>query len=88
MNQHILFRIAIDLALAACVFFGWWYAALPIGIIAAFRFSYYIELVAAGFAYDALFGMGAGIGFISGYIGTLAAALASAAIVFIKGSIR
>ncbi len=92
MNQNILFRIALDILVAFCVLFGWWYIALPIGLIALFKFSYYVEVIAAGFAYDALFGMGtvssANIGFWAAYAGTLVATLCFAVTALIKKTIR
>ncbi|MDB5238681.1 MAG: hypothetical protein JWO00_16 [Candidatus Parcubacteria bacterium] len=91
MNPHLLFRLAVDAVLAVCVLFGLWYIALPVGAIALFRFPYFMELTAAGFAYDALFGMNASSGnmsFIAAYAGTLSTAGISLAVAAIKGSVR
>ena len=59
MKNNLALRIGIDIVIAVCVIFGWWYIAVFIAAIMFFKFPYYIELLAAGFAYDALFGMGA-----------------------------
>jgi hypothetical protein len=73
MNKNISFRIGLDAIILVCVILGWWYAALPIALLAFFKFPYYVELVAAGFIYDSLFGMGAGTVPDSGGIGIFAA---------------
>ncbi len=90
MTRSIWSRIALDAVLAACVLFGWWYLAVLIGVIALLRFPYYAELIVAGFAYDALFGMGraADIGSMSAYAGTIVAAACTATIAILKNSIR
>ena len=83
MASKTILRIAMDAAMLVCVFFGWWYIALPIGVIALFRFPLYVELVVAGFAYDSLFGMGA-----ASFAGTIVALSFLALAAALKGSIR
>ncbi len=78
----------MDVLMLGSVLFGWWYVALPIGIIALFRFEYYAELLVAGFAYDALFGMGAGLAIWTAYAGTITALAFLGLAAGLKGSIR
>ena len=68
-SEHML-RIILDVIILVCVIFGWWYIALPLGLIASWALPYYIELVAFGFIYDSLYGMGRGLGLL-GFMGII-----------------
>ncbi|MDE1966829.1 MAG: hypothetical protein KGI45_02015 [Patescibacteria group bacterium] len=68
-----LLRIAVDIALFGSIIEGWWFSALAIGLIGAWLLPYFAEALIAGFFYDGLFGMAAGMG-LKGYGGTIAAA--------------
>lgn len=80
-------RVGIDVVVLLCVLNAWWYAALVIAVIGAWYFQYYAELIVAGVAYDALFGMIDGYG-IYGYAGTLISFLASVAVSLAKKIVR
>ena len=69
MNNKATIRIVLDLALVISVLQGWWFVTLPLGLMGAWGFSYFLEFVLAGFAYDLSFGL-AGIGLI-GYSGAI-----------------
>ena len=70
MNQSLILRIGLYIATIFCVINGWWFIALPLLLFGAWRLSFKIEIVLAGVAYDALFGMVRGTG-AWGYIGTI-----------------
>ncbi len=53
----VTIRIILDVILFFAVLKGWWFVALPFGIIGAWFFPYYLELIVAGIIYDSLFGM-------------------------------
>lgn len=63
-------RVVVDIIIAVSVIFGLWYAALPIALVSAWVFPFYLELMIAGFAFDSLFGFGSGLGVVA-YAGTL-----------------
>ncbi len=72
MSHSLIFRILIYLATIFSVINGWWFIALPLLLLGAWKFSFRIEIILAGVAYDALFGMVRGTG-LWGYIGTITA---------------
>jgi hypothetical protein len=72
MNQSFFLRICIYIATIFCIINGWWFIALPLLLLGAWKFSFKIEIVLAGVVYDALFGMVKGTG-LWGYVGTLTA---------------
>ncbi len=65
-----IFRIIINIIIFIAVINGWWFLALPLGVIATWRFRYYLEIIIAGIYYDALFGSIPALG-IWGYAGTI-----------------
>jgi len=73
----------LDVIVFVSVLFGWWYIAIPVGVIGAWVFPRYAELAIAGFIYDALFGIGRGMG-IFGYAYTIGAAVVLAAVAYMK----
>jgi uncharacterized membrane protein YfhO len=70
MQNKIFYRILIDLLLILSVIHGWWFVAVPLMLIGAFYFSYFIEGIVAGIAYDSLFGFIPEMGWYQ-YIGTI-----------------
>ena len=87
MDKHLTLRIVLDIALFLAVIFGWWYVALPLGLILVWAFPWYAELVAAGFIYDALFGMNRGLG-VLGFMGLFAALILFAIATLFKVVVR
>lgn len=87
MNRKLAGRIVFDIVLGACVFFGWWHVGLLVGFCALWLFPYYAELVLAGLAFDALYGMNDGQG-IWGYAGVLAAIVLMAIVAAFTAFIR
>lgn len=87
MNAKVLARIAFDLVIAVCILNGWWFIAVPVGIAAAWFFPYFVELIIAGVAYDAVFGMIPGSG-VKGYAGTVAAIVILVALALLKKVVR
>lgn len=70
MNKgNVIGRIIFDIVIAISVLSGWWFIALPVAICGTCLFSYFIEIVIAGIAYDAFFGMVPGMGW-KGYVAT------------------
>lgn len=61
MRKLIIIRIVLDLTLAVAVLDARWIIALPLALIGAWFYDYYVEIIAAGIAYDALFGMAPGL---------------------------
>lgn len=74
MNKKLSLRITLDVIVFVSVIFGWWFVAIPVALIGAWTFPRYAELVIAGFLYDALFGIGRGMG-IWGYAYTIGSVL-------------
>ena len=66
MSKDASLRITLDVIVFVSVLFGWWFVAIPVGIVGAWVFPRYAELVIAGFLYDLIFGIGRGMG-IFGY---------------------
>ncbi len=77
-------RIALDAIVFIAVLLGWWYVAIPIGIIGAWVFPRYAELVIAGFLYDILFGMNGGPAAVWNYAYLIASAIILAVIAYLK----
>ena len=87
MNKSFIIRILIDIVIAFSVLNAWWFVALPLVIIGVWAFPYYVEIVLAGVAYDALFAMDPGMGW-KGYIGTIISFTALAIVFFLKKVVR
>ncbi len=80
MSSHTIpTRIIFDCIIAVSVLFGVWFVAWPVAVIAAWYFPLYAEILVAGIAYDALFGMSSGMG-IWAYVGTLIAVVSFIAV--------
>ncbi len=63
---RLLFGLLILLGLLQ----GWWFLILPVGLIGAWAWPLYVEIVLAGFVYDSLYGYATSIG-LWRYLGTL-----------------
>lgn len=81
------FRIILDILLFAAIINGWWPVAIALALIGAWFFKMYVEIIIAGIAYDALFGMTSGMGW-RGYGGTICAITLLMAVKLLKRSIR
>ena len=66
---------------------AWWPAAVVLAVAGAWSFGYFIELILAGVAYDALFGMSPGLGW-EGYMGTIGAVTIFVAVRILKKLVR
>lgn len=73
-SNHVWIRIFVDLLMVISVLEGWWFVALPLGLVCAWLFSFYIEILVAGIVYDSLFGLVPEMG-LKGYLGTIVAAV-------------
>ena len=80
-------RLIIDIVMVVAVMNGWWFVILPLGIIATWKFPYFIEIILAGICYDALFGMVPALGIWS-YSGTLGAISVVLLVFLLKKLIR
>ena len=69
-EMKLFLRIILDICIAIAVLNGWWPIAIILVLIGAWSFKLYIEIIIAGVAYDALFGMTHGMGW-RGYEGTI-----------------
>lgn len=89
MNSRIATynRIFFDILVFAAILNAWWFVALPLALVGAWIFPYYLELILAGVVYDALFGMTAGLG-IRGYAGTGVSVIVFVVVVLIKRRVR
>lgn len=87
MNRSIITRIVIDILIFFFIINGWWFIAVPLIGIGAWKFSFIPEIVIAGVMYDALFGMTSSYG-VWGYVGTIVAAVIICIAQVIKKMIR
>ena len=87
MNTRNISRIVLNLVIAAAILNGWWFVALPICIAGVWFYGNFIEIIIAGIAYDALFGMVPGMG-IRGFVGTILAVVVYAALFLSKKMVR
>ena len=87
MNTDLTFRIILDVAVVGCIFLGWWFIALPLAVLCAWAFPYYIELVGEGLLYDSLFGLGRGLG-VEGFIGIIVSLVLGAVLILLKAVMK
>ena len=87
MNKQITIRILIDLLIVVSILNGWWFIALPLGLIGAWFFPYFVEIIVAGIGYDSLFGYGSVSG-AWGYAGMIVSILLFAGIATAKRWVR
>jgi hypothetical protein len=86
-RNNIYIRILIDIILFYSVINGWWIVSIPLGILGTWFRESFIELIIAGVAYDALFGMNSSLG-LAGWIGTITAVVLYTCILLTKRFIR
>ncbi|MBU6426821.1 hypothetical protein KGQ27_01100 [Patescibacteria group bacterium] len=86
MNK-LTIRIVLDIILFVCIVNAWWYFALPLAVVGAFAFPFYIEFIVAGIMYDALFAMVQGMG-VWAYSGTIVSLVLFIMITTLKNFIR
>jgi hypothetical protein len=87
MNNNIFARIIIDIVIAFSVTQGWWFIALPLGLLGCWFFPYYLEIFMAGVAYDSLFGMVPDVGY-KGYFGLIISAIGLFVVAGLKRIVR
>ena len=87
MNKKIISRIIINLILCVSVLNGWWFVAVPLGLIGAYVYSYFVEIIIAGIAYDSLFGLVPGMG-IRAYMGIIISGVGIGVVGLMKKVIR
>jgi len=85
--MKLSFRIITDLLLLISVVNGWWFIALPLSLMGAWNFPYFIEIILAGIAYDSLFGFVPEMG-LWGYAGTIMAVIGSIVANVLKKIVR
>ena len=85
--MKLSFRIITDLLLLISVVNGWWFIALPLSLMGAWNFPYFIEIILAGIAYDSLFGLVPEMG-LWGYAGTIMAVIGSIVANVLKKIVR
>ena len=69
MNK-VTARIIIDFIILLAIFNGWWFCIIPLGLIGLWFFPYFVEIVLAGIAYDALYNLIPGMG-MRALVGTI-----------------
>jgi hypothetical protein len=87
MKNSVILRIILDILIAISLLNGWWFLALPLALVGAWFFPYFIELIIAGIGYDSLFGFVSGMG-IWGYMGTIVSVVLFAGISGVKRWVR
>ncbi len=87
MSKNKIIRIVIDIILFVAVINGWWPLAIPLAILGAWYWPHFVEIIVAGVAYDALFGMIPGTGW-HGWIGTIISVVLYTVILLIKKTVR
>lgn len=87
MNQKLSFRIIVDILLVVSVLNAWWFILIPLTVIGAWAFPYFIESILVGIAYDALFALAPGMGW-KGYAGTIISIIILAGVFFLKKVVR
>ncbi len=87
MIKNIPLRIGADILILICLLQSWWLAAFAVAIISAWFFPYFIELVAAGIIFDALYGMVPDMG-VWGYISTIEAVVVFGLVAGIRSMVR
>ena len=87
MNKKITVRIVLDIFLAISVLNGWWFLAIPLGLVGVYAYPYFIEIIIAGIAYDSLFGLIPGMG-MRAYAGTVITIMSIVIVSLIKKVVR
>ncbi len=87
MNKNIYFRIIFDAVIAVLAIQALWFIALPIALVCAWTFPYYLEFVVAGIIYDSLFGPISYFSFF-GHIGAIATTVILVVTTFFRRIVR
>ena len=87
MTNRIIFRILLDAFIAIAVFHAWWFIALPLALFCIWQYPFFLEIIIAGFIYDALFGSGSASDPWS-YLGTIVSIICMAAVAGMKKVVR
>lgn len=87
MTNDLTLRITIDVIIVIAVLMGWWFVALPVGIIAAWVFPKYLELIVFSFMHDVLFGFSNSM-IIWSYSWTIVSSIIIVAMYFLKVIVR
>jgi hypothetical protein len=85
--MKIILRIILDVMIFIAVLQGWWPAAVVLALVVVWLFSFPIEIILVGVAYDALFGMVHGMG-IKGYSGTIGSVILLIFVMVLKKMMR
>lgn len=73
--------------IVASVFHAWWFVVLPLALIGAWGFPYFIEMIIAGIIYDSLFGFVPEMG-VWGYIGAIVSIVFFVLMISLKKVVR
>ncbi len=87
MQKNSIIRLVVNILLFVSVLNGWWPIAFIVGVGGAWYWPHFIEIIVAGVAYDALFGMISGTS-IHGWIGTIVSIVLYTVILLIKKIVR
>lgn len=88
MNKNIIYRIIVDISIAIFILQGWWFVALPILLVSAWKFPGYVEIVVAGIAYDSLFNYSTETASLLEYVGVLTTTAIFVCLFFVKQLLR
>lgn len=64
------YRLILGIGLILALIQGWWFVLIPLGLIGAWAWPFYVEIIVAGIVYDALYVSAAGAG-ARGFLGTI-----------------
>ncbi len=87
MTKNTIHRLVFDIIIMVCIIQGWWFIALPLGIIAIWKFNNFIEIILFGFMYDILFGVFSKMTMWS-YIGSIVTVIILFVFTFAKKIVR
>lgn len=85
--MNIFIRIILDLIIFFAVLHGWWVVVVPLGLIGTWKYTWFVELIIAGIAYDSLFGLVPEMGFF-GYAGIICSSIIFILVFSIKRVLR
>lgn len=77
------YRILLDIFLLFIILHGWWFIALPLGILGLWKFNQYWEIILLGFIYDSLFNFNSELGVLS-YTGSILTVLLYLILILLK----
>ena len=88
MQRQLIVRIVVDVALFGCAVFGLWWLVFPIGIVCAWYYRKFYELVAASLFIDVIYSVPRDKFFGLQYIYSIAALVVFLVISALKSRIR